>query len=44
MRVPAQVGGACIVFACTFVGNYCLRKWVHRPHLQQSGVPGDVRA
>jgi len=27
MGLPFQVGGACIVFACTFVGSRLLRKW-----------------
>ena len=26
-KVPVQVGGACIVFACAFAGNWFLRKW-----------------
>ena len=26
-KVPVQVGGACIVFACTFLGTRSLRKW-----------------
>ncbi len=26
-RLPVQVGGACIVFACTFAGGYVLRQW-----------------
>ncbi|MFO0284241.1 MAG: hypothetical protein ACK532_20270 [Acidobacteriota bacterium] len=27
-KIPVQVGGACIVAACTFVGNQLLRRWV----------------
>ena len=26
--LPFQVGGACIVFACTFVSGWFLRKWI----------------
>ena len=29
LMLQVQAGGACIVFACTFVGNCILRKWVH---------------
>src|SRR3569833_2154546 len=25
-KLPVQIGGACIGFACTFVGGWCLRK------------------
>jgi hypothetical protein len=28
-KVPVQVGGACIVFGCTFFGGLLLRKWAH---------------
>ncbi len=27
-KVPVQLGGACIVFACCYAGNWCLMKWV----------------
>jgi hypothetical protein len=27
-KIPVQVGGACIVAFCTFVGNQLLRRWV----------------
>ena len=27
-RLPVQAGGACIVFACCYGGNWCLKKWV----------------
>jgi len=26
-KLLVRVGGVCIVFACTFLGNYLLRKW-----------------
>ena len=26
-ELPFLAGGACIVFACAFAGNWCLRKW-----------------
>lgn len=28
--LPFQIGGACIVFACTFVSGWFLRKWIGR--------------
>lgn len=41
-----QVAGACIVFACTFVGNCLLRKWAQagskRPGLKSEGLPGSA--
>lgn len=39
-KVPVQVGGACIVFACTLAGNYFLRKWVQAVSKQQGLGPG----
>ena len=27
LQLPVGAGGACIVFACTFVGSWLLRKW-----------------
>lgn len=26
-KFPVQVGGACIVFACCYGGNWCLKRW-----------------
>lgn len=26
-KVPVQAGGACIVFGCTFLGTWCLRRF-----------------
>lgn len=26
-KFPVQVGGACIVFACCYAGNWCLKRW-----------------
>jgi hypothetical protein len=41
-KAPVQAGGACIVLACTFIGNWFLRKWgIQRPGLQ--GIPRDAR-
>ena len=39
-KVPVQVGGACIVFACTLAGNHLLRKWVQAVSKQQGLGPG----
>jgi hypothetical protein len=45
-RLPVQVGGACIVYGCTFVGSWFLRKWVQASSkqldLQRRGVPRGV--
>ena len=45
-EAPFLVGGACIVFACAFGGNWFLRKWVqagsNRPDLQRGIVPGSA--
>lgn len=30
-KVPVQMGGACIVAACTFIGNRLLRRWTRNP-------------
>ncbi len=37
LRLLTQFAGACIVFACTFLGNCLLRKWA-----QHAGVPDGV--
>jgi hypothetical protein len=46
-HVETQVFGACIVFVCTFGGNWLLRKWgsagVQGPSLHRGGLPGDAR-
>ena len=34
-KAPVQVGGACIVFACTFAGNWCLRRRKAMAHGRQ---------
>jgi len=44
---PFLAGGACIVFACAFAGNWLLRKWTHTssngPSPQHRGiVPGSA--
>lgn len=42
-ELPFLTGGACIVFACAFAGNWLLRKWTQGsgPRLQQRGIiPG----
>jgi uncharacterized membrane-anchored protein len=44
-ELPFLAGGACIVFACTFVGGWLLRKWTQAgsngPERQHRGiVPG----
>jgi hypothetical protein len=46
-ELPLVAGGACIVSACAYVGNWCLRKWLqvsrNRPSLQHRGiVPGST--
>lgn len=45
-KLPVQVAGACIVFACTLVGGWFLRKWLQagskRPDLQRRGVPSNA--
>jgi len=42
-KLPTEAAGICIVFACTFLGGWLLRKWVQagsqRPDLQRGGVP-----
>jgi hypothetical protein len=41
-RAPVQMGGASIVFACAFIGNWFLRRW-SVPRLGLGGIPGDAR-
>jgi hypothetical protein len=47
-HLMTQAFGACIVFGCTFIGNWLLRKRakasIQRPGLPGGGVPGDARA
>jgi hypothetical protein len=37
IELPFQLGGACIVFACTFFGGWCLRKWTKAAWKQANG-------
>ena len=40
-ELPFLAGGVCIVLACTFGGNWLLRKWTHSGSNPQGALPTD---